>query len=332
MDEQPRRTWRTTLGWSVFAFVVLVFGVLIVYAHFFGPVDTAAGSTEFLVAPDESIPDIAQKLESEHIVRNALAVQFALLRAGVGKVPREGGYSISASMDTPAIADTLLRPPYLVWISIPRGQRKEQIAERLADALAWTPAQKDQWLTVDTSPSPSLTEGVYFPTTYLIPADQSPAEIAARMRAKFSDVYTPLIDTAAKKDEKWTSIITIASMIEREAKGPSDMALISGIMWNRIQKNMPLGIDATLQYIKGTSTDWWPTVHGEDKYLASPFNTYFKSGLPPHPIANPSKDALAAALNPEKTTCLFYLHDYKGLIHCSNTYKQHVANINKYLR
>ncbi len=321
-----------TLWWGLLWAIVLVFGALLAFSHFFGPVDEQAGTEKFLVEPGQSAIDIANKLEREHLARNSLAVQFSLLHASNGKSVRPGAYELSASMDAGTLAETLSRPPYLVWITIPRGQRKEQIANLLADNLSWTDRQKNEWLTVDTNPSPSLAEGVYFPTTYLIPYDQTPAQIAERMRAKFNEVYSPLAASTTLTGASWASVVTLASMIEREAAGQHDMALISGIMWNRINKKMPLGIDATLQYIKGTEDNWWPVVHGEDKYLKSPFNTYFKAGLPPHAIANPSKNALIAALNPAKTTCLYYLHDYKGVIHCANTYKQHVANVNKYLK
>ncbi|MBU1754819.1 endolytic transglycosylase MltG, partial [Patescibacteria group bacterium] len=77
---------------------------------------------------------------------------------------------------------------------------------------------------------------------------------------------------------------------------------------------------------------WWPIPKSEDKYLDSPFNTYQYKGLPPHPIANPGLASIAAALNPTATSCLYYLHDGKGQIHCSKTYSEHLANIRRYLK
>ncbi|MEO6536600.1 MAG: endolytic transglycosylase MltG, partial [Candidatus Paceibacterota bacterium] len=90
--------------------------------------------------------------------------------------------------------------------------------------------------------------------------------------------------------------------------------------------------DATLQYIKGTEGNWWPTPLSADKYLKSPFNTYQHTGLPPHPINNPSLESIAAVLNPESTNCLFYLHDASHDIHCSVTYGGQKSNVNKYLK
>lgn len=125
--------------------------------------------------------------------------------------------------------------------------------------------------------------------------------------------------------------IRIASIIQREAAGPHDMRLISGIIWNRISKGMSLELDATLQYVKGTEDNWWPSVKSKDKYLDSPYNTYKYKGVPPGAISNPSIDAINAVYNPEKTACIFYLHDSNRKIHCSKTYEEHLRNIKAYL-
>ncbi len=125
--------------------------------------------------------------------------------------------------------------------------------------------------------------------------------------------------------------IRIASIIQREAAGPHDMRLISGIIWNRMAKGMSLELDATLQYVKGTEDNWWPSVKSKDKYLDSPYNTYKYKGVPPGAISNPSIDAINSVYNPQKTDCIFYLHARNRQIHCSKTYEQHLANIRAYL-
>ena len=106
---------------------------------------------------------------------------------------------------------------------------------------------------------------------------------------------------------------------------------ISGIIWNRLFINMPLQLDASLQYAKGTDskTSWWPQVRPADKYIESDFNTYANKGLPPAPISNPSLDAIIAALNPKKTECMYYFHDQRGGFHCNETYEEHVAALKR---
>lgn len=323
------RNWKKILGWSALALVALALAFVLIYAQLFGPADKTAGTEQFFITPEDTIDTVATRLKYEHFVRSDIAVRIALLEVAT-KGLHPGGYTISASMDTLTVAGILGEPPYLAWIKIPRGYRKEQIATLLTRELGWSDAQKEEW--INSFKGTSFYEGIFFPTTYLIPTEEAPARVAERMKQKFSDTYALLVEKSAKRSTPWPEIVIIASLIDREAAGPEDVKLISGVIWNRLAKKMPLGIDATLQYIKGTEENWWPVVHGEDKYLESAFNTYFKSGLPPHPIDNPNTLALEAALNPATTTCLYYLHDYKGKIHCSNTYKGHVANVNKYLK
>ena len=111
------------------------------------------------------------------------------------------------------------------------------------------------------------------------------------------------------------------------------MRLVSGIIWNRIFAGMNLQLDSTLQYAKATKQStalWWPPVSPHDKYIKSPYNTYLNNGLPPTPIASPSVEAVLAALNPVKTDCFFYFSDAQGNFHCSQTYQQHKALIDRY--
>ncbi|MFZ1987471.1 MAG: endolytic transglycosylase MltG [Minisyncoccia bacterium] len=302
------------------------------YAYLFGPAEPSGEKREFVVSPEDSLGEVAERLDSTGLVKNSWVFRFAYLRESGGKSIRPGGYELSPSMDLWSVAHALTEKPYLSWVTIRPGWRKEQIATVLAKTLSWTPEQKQQWLTIDTAPSPSYVEGVYYPDTYLIPSDETPFQVANRLRNRFAQMFSPYAEEAARQNIKWTTVLTIASLIEREAAGP-DMKLIAGIMWNRLNRGMKLQIDATLQYVKGNEEDgWWGVVKSEDKYLDSPFNTYQHVGIPPHPIAQPSLAAIAAVLDPETTKCLFYLHDYKGMIHCSQNYSGHVANVNRYLK
>jgi len=96
---------------------------------------------------------------------------------------------------------------------------------------------------------------------------------------------------------------------------------------------MPLQIDATMQYTLGKNKDgrWWGAIDINEKQSDSPYNSYLHKGLPPTPICSPNIDYIEAALNPDETPCLFYLHDRSGQIHCAETYEGHLKNIDKYL-
>ena len=226
----------------------------------------------------------------------------------------------------------LAKPP-LAWVVIPEGLRKEEIAVILAQKLGWTDAQETEWITEDTATDPDYFEGVYFPDTYLIPVSETPLQVAERLRAHFEEKFAPYAAEAAKKTSNGLTALTLASIIQREAADASDMPLISGILWNRLLASPPmkLQVDSTVQYARGdTETGWWAPITPADESIDSPYNTYLRTGLPPHPISNPGLDAIGAALNPASTTCLYYLHDASRTIHCAATYEEQQQNIQKY--
>lgn len=305
---------------------------LLGYSYLFGPMDKYATTTEFLVEPEMSSMDIARTLKDQGFIRSEYAFEAAHLSSANGRTIRPGGYKISKAMDTWTIADTLTKKPYLAWIVVKPGMRKEQIADMLVEYLSWSPEEREEWLTIHTAPTPSFVEGVYYPDTYLIPSKQSPKDVADRLRTRFQEVFAPYANEALAEGKDWTDVVNLASIVEREA-AKNDKALVAAILWNRLEIDMPLQADATLQYIKGNKDNgWWPVPKSEDKFLDSPFNTYQHDGLPPHPIANPSLDSIDAVLNPEPTNCIYYLHDANGRIHCSTNYAGHRDNINRYLR
>ena len=312
--------------------LVLLIGGL-VYAKVFGPTDTLAQPQEIFVQEDESVSDVARELTQKGFVRNEWVFQVAYLRESYGHTIRPGGYKLSRSMDAWTIASVLTQPPYLVYVKIRVGVRKEQIATLLSDALGWDAGKKQAWLNATESAGRDYVEGVYFPDTYFIPTTLAPSEVATRIRARFQEKFEPYAKEATAKNMSWPTVLTIASLIEREAGSVSDMAIISGVIQQRLAKGMPLAIDATLQYMgNNEQTGWWAPPGKANTYANSPFNTYKSKGLPPHPIAEPSLAAIHAALNPIATTCLFYIHDRQGEMHCSPTYAGHQANISRYLR
>jgi UPF0755 protein len=226
--------------------------------------------------------------------------------------------------------------PYIRYVYIPAGLRKEEVADIYSKTLAWNDQDVKDFLNASDENRTSL-EGYYFPSTYVLPVDASGEDVKDKMLTNFNK--TVIVGTKNQRtilDKNKVNIDTalkIASLIQREAAGPQDMNLISGIIWNRIWKGMSLDIDATLQYAKGDDANgWWPQVQSADKNIASPYNTYKNNGLPPTPIANPSLAAINAAYNPQTTDCLFYFHDNNHKIHCSATYDEHKAGIQEYLK
>lgn len=221
--------------------------------------------------------------------------------------------------------------PYSRYIVLNSGLRKEEVAEILSRELKWSEQDKEIFLVMDQIVDKENKEGYYNPGSYLLPHSTTPKDAYKAIMSKFDEEIEARYATSTAQIINMDTAMKIASIIEREAGGLHDMRLISGVIWNRIFKNMNLEMDATLQYAKGNDTDgWWPRVESEDKYIESPYNTYKNKGLPPTPISNVSLAAIKAALNPKKTSCIFYLHDKRGRIHCGVTYKEHLSNIKKY--
>lgn len=229
-----------------------------------------------------------------------------------------------------------LASPYVRIVRVPEGLRKEEIAEVMAEKLGWNEQEKDEFINAHLALNTTNLEGRYFPKTYMISKYESPSDVGATMLEEFNKQTEKILKPKGNKQGKSANIlsedaiITIASIIQRESNG-KDMKLISGIIWNRIFSGMKLQMDATLQYAKGSEeSGWWGRVIPADKKIESDYNTYMHTGFPPGAIANPGLAAIDAAYNPQKTDCIFYLHDKNRQIHCTKTYEEHKRNIEKY--
>ncbi|MFA6364853.1 MAG: endolytic transglycosylase MltG [Candidatus Paceibacterota bacterium] len=306
---------------------ILVIAVIFIYFGLFAAPQGSIESERFIVPLGEKA--VVTSLKEAGFIKNIFGFSIALH----GREVKEGAYKISKAMNAWQIAGVLTGEPYMKWVVIPEGLRKEETADILAATLGWSKEDKEKWITTYTMLQYDYTEGVYFPDTYLIPVAESPLDVANRLRAKFNEKFSPLAGEAAKQNIKWNTLLKIASIVQREAAGKDDMPLIAGILWNRLLQDIRLEVDATLQYARGdTGNGWWFPITIADKQKDSPYNTYKYKGLPPHPISNPGLNAISAVLYPQKTDCLFYLHDSSRIIYCVKTYKEHQANIEKYLR
>ena len=212
------------------------------------------------------------------------------------------------------------------------GERKEQVAANFGKILKWDDEMKREFLVRVVSSDPVLLEGKFPPGSYLVAREATAGDVAPLLIERFNTEILSRYQPDVAQKVVLGDALTIASLIEREAYDFDDMRYIAGVIWNRLFIDMDLQIDATLQYAKGTQSTktWWPNPIPNDKYIDSPYNTYKNSGLPPTPIANPSVDAILAALNPRVTDCLYYFHDRDSNFHCSVSYEEHVLRLKEY--
>jgi len=316
------------------AILVLISALAVAGWLMFGPVGGTDEIILFTIPQDDARFDIAQSLWEQKLIKNKNAFLFLLDNFAIGKQIMPGGYRLTQKMNAWQIIKKLTGKPDLLWFKFSYCLRKEQIGEQLAELLGWSEEELNKWNTIYTVTLPDYFEGVYYPDTYLLPADETGGQIAQRFINRFNEKFAPLAAQFIAKNIKWTTGLKIASLIAREAADKSDMKIISGVIWNRLEDNMPLQIDATMQYTlgKNSSGRWWGAIDIDEKQSDSPYNTYKQKGLPPTPICSPNIDAIEAALNHEETDCLFYLHDKNKQIHCAKTYAEHLDNIDIYLK
>ena len=179
-------------------------------------------------------------------------------------------------------------------------------------------------------------EGYLFPDTYLVYEDASPKDIMKKMLDQFEKVYNEIdMDRAEELDMTMDEVVTLASVIQREARITEEFSMISAVFHNRLKKEMPLGADSTIQFL--VNEDRW-AFSSEELKIDSPYNTYENLGLPIGPISSPGRLALTSALYPyeefmnsKKPYLYFVLKDPKTGEHVFNTdYKQHLKDKEKY--
>ena len=220
------------------------------------------------------------------------------------------------------------------WITIPEGYTAKQIAAQLqnegfGEAQAYESAFMHDSITIDGFKTNTM-EGYLFPDTYLMPLGASPRTVENIMSSQFRK---ELPADASRKAHALgftvPQIVTIASLIEREAKADGERPLMAGVYYNRLRIGMPLEVDATIEY---ALPEHHTIVTYSDLRLDSPYNTYLHQGLPPTPIANPGQPSLVAALNPRPSQYLFYVYKGHGHHVFARTLSEQNANVAKYLK
>lgn len=320
-------TIQNTLKWLV--------PLLLIFAVFYA--FTEKQQEQLVVLHDEKTEsEVVDELKERGYISNSISYLIAKLAVKFGVDIESGAFMLHENMGPFSLLAALTSPEYK-YVAVVEGMRKEEMAEVFATKLNWDEKEKAEFATPREICILSGGEGHLFPGKYLVHKDYEPEDVKKLMEDKMNEIVDDFTegDTSSSTNRilNMNQILTIASLIQREAAGKHDMKLISGIIWNRIFNGMPLQIDATLQYAKGNEENgWWPPVEAEDKYIESPYNTYKIDGLPPGPIANPGLAAIEAALNPTDTKCLFYLHDRNRVIHCASTYEAHKRNVRYYLK
>lgn len=310
--------------------IILIFSMFFISNIFQAKSATNQQNIRFVIPKGQALTIIASRLEESGLIKSKWAFRFAVYKNNLANKIQAGSFELSANMNTWQIAQILTMGTDDTWITLPEGWRREEIAESL-DKQGLNNFKVEEFLSL----SKGL-EGQLFPDTYLVPREITSAQFLSLLKNTFATkVTTGLSEALSANEMSLNEVLTLASLVQRESASDMEMPLVAQILLNRLEIDIPLQVDATLQYVQGynkTEASWWQTPLAEDKKLDSLYNTYQYAGLPPGPICNPGISAIEAVLNPSPTKALYYIHDNSGKIHTANSLDEHNANINKYLR
>lgn len=280
----------------------------------------------FSIERGEEIRSIAERLQKQDLIRSSVAFFLIARFGGLDNSIQAGDFRLNPAMDLYTLINTLTHGTIDIWVTIPEGWRNEEIALAFARQLN---IPEQEFLKV-------AREGYMFPDTYLIPKDAEASDASKIFLSNFDKKVSQDLRMRAKaKKLSLYEVVTIASMVEREAKFKEDRPLVASVILNRLNIGMKLDIDATVQYALGYQTKektWWKKeLVLEDLEIDSPYNTYKNAGLPPKPIANPGLSAIIAVVDSPSTDYLYYISDKTGKLHFAKTIEEHNLNISKYL-
>lgn len=300
------------------------------------PVDPDGKPRLVLIPSGSSSAEIGRRLELAGVIDRARDFVIAVRLRGLTRSLQEGEYRLSPAMGLLEIVDRIARGAVVLYpVTIPEGYIAQQIVEELVGARL---GERDEFLRLirtgakafDLEFLDALTgtplEGYLFPDTYQIPRHLDERAVLRLFLDRFGQVVVPRWRESGR-GRPLHEIVTVASMVEREARVPAERPMIAGVIYNRLARGWKLEVDATVLYALGRHK---PIVTFSDLKVDSPYNTYLYPGLPPGPIANPGLAAIDAALNPVKTEYLYYVAKADGSHAFSRSLREHEAAVRRY--
>lgn len=301
---------------------VFVLGILSIHLFFWTAPFSFSSQSVFEVEKGASISAVADSLAERRIIRSPFFFKVMVVLIGRGDGVKAGDYFFTHPQNLYEVATRFVNAQYglePLQITLPEGSNLAQMSAILDKKL------------IHFDPTiffSKAKEGYVFPDTYSFLPNISTEEALAVMEKNFADKTKDLKEQIEKSGKTLDEIITMASIIEEEARVTETRQIISGILWKRIEIGMPLQVDVTFQYVNGKNTY---QLSKEDLDIDSPYNTYKYTGLPPTPISNPGLDSIIAALNPKETPYLYFLSDRKGMMYYGRDFEEHKRNRALYL-
>lgn len=334
----------------VIVLIVVIFASIFgIYIYSINSKSSKCNNVEFIVEPGNGLSKIINNLSEKDLIKSTIATKiYAKLNKIVVKA---GTYNLNTCLSTKQILNNLENgntinedvritfvegkrvTDYVSLISDKLGINEDSIYEVLSDEdYLKSLIKKYDFLTDDILNNDIYypLEGYLFPDTYFVFKDSDIKNVVEKMLDNLGKVLDN-IDTSIKESKySYHEILTIASIIENETIKDEDRSIVSGIIHNRLKKNMPLGMDVTTYY--GVKKAFKEVLTQSDLDSKNGYNTRNNSfiGLPVGPISNPSIKSIEAALNPSKTDYLYFYADSEGNLHYSKTYSEHQNTVRKY--
>ncbi|MDB5225451.1 MAG: Endolytic murein transglycosylase [Candidatus Adlerbacteria bacterium] len=319
--------WYRSLRLVEHAVVTVGFLLLVGWGVYFLTLSAPAyfpSGSYVVIPPGSSLKTVGVILEERSVVRSGWTFRQLSRVLGNDRNVPAGVYYFGRKEGLVRVAVRLVSGDFEttpVRITIPEGTTNKDIARILYDKLP-NFDRRGFLQAVDGK------EGYLFPDTYFfMPSDTTEAILSVFNNA-FHTRLSKLVKQIDASEHSELEILTMASILEKEANNEEDRRRIAGVLWYRISIGMPLQVDAVFPYILGKNTF---EVTLEDLKFDSPYNTYKYKGLPPGPINNPGLGSITAALTPIPSKYIFFLSDLDGNFHFATTYEQHLSNKKKYL-
>jgi UPF0755 protein len=298
----------------------------------------AGTEIEFVVPSGAALSTISEALGGAGLVGSPFAFSLYARAKGAASDLKAGHYRLVAGMGFGEILDVLERGAVVTLpLTIPEGLTLREIAPRIAgftgDSVALVRAllEDTAWVARKGLPGPTL-EGYVFPETYRFAegttADAIIDEMVDRYLAFWGDAERALADSLGLDERE---VVTLASIVEEEARVAAERPVIAGVYLNRLQIGMLLQADPTVQYALGEPQARLLFRH-IDEVADNPYNTYTNAGLPPGPIASPGAASLRATLEPDEHDFLFFVARRDGSHEFTRTNREHVNAINRIRR
>ncbi|MGM0419619.1 MAG: endolytic transglycosylase MltG [Bacillota bacterium] len=316
-------------GIILFLLIIIIAGIILTIDYLMEPVNPEDPEL-LVVSRGSSVRNIGRKLEEEGWIKSRKIFELYVLIFDYQGQLQAGTYEFEPGDDVKQIVDKLVQGDVANYsLTIPEGFTVEEIIIRITATGLY---QRDELETAlqasrlerDYMPEQEdvkwKLEGFLYPDTYTFEYGIEPIEIFNAMLSRFENRWLEDLQEV-NMDYSINELVTIASMVEKEARLEEEMNLISGVIYNRLNRQMALQLDATVQYALPARVERVFYNHLE---LESPYNTYRVTGLPPGPIANPGSQALTATVNPEDSDYLFYFARSDGSHVFSETYEEHL--------